>query len=231
MRRASPVLGDAIGVGAIVILLTVQCTACANALESETTLGPEQNPTDADVVMIALEDGAVGCSGVHVSRHLVLTAGHCDADALRVGTGTSPQHAVWSRVVRRYRHSRYDALLLELTEPGAPIALTMDAGALNDRDAVLVGYGHALGDQAVRLRAVAEHITQTDHDTLLLEARAALGPCQGDSGAPVLVSEASGGFSLAGMLTTGALHCDGRDYALRADALALWISELASNER
>jgi secreted trypsin-like serine protease len=193
------------------------------------TGGASDDVDDTAVVALSIrtQDGEEGlCTGFVVAPRLVLTAAHCVAPAavgpsasfsLFLGsnlgevtqTSAPENHAEVERVDYDPEFdlaaiaTGHDVGVLVTASPlpAAPLSLEPSATLDGVSEVRIVGYGvssETQVDAGRRRQAVA---ALASHGELFLELGAGPAPCEGDSGAPVLVADGNGGERVAGVVS------------------------------
>jgi len=207
-------------------LATVAASAAIAPNALAVTGGREAGPNDFPFVAQVINTTVGGsCTGALVSPNYVLTAVHCAVptsvgdQAVRVGNTTLNSGGEFRRVTRIITHPSYagganDVALLELAQPitnikPVPIAtpamayLYNGAGDMGGYDAgVSVGWGYTAPGSGLpnRLQWRSVAITGTTADSVpgLKRINVQAGPCEGDSGGPLLVTY-GGAYYVAGV--------------------------------
>lgn len=162
------------------------------------------------------------CVAIGIAERWLLTAGHCLTDAstrlaLLCPEGRPEGTALAGRVVR---HPSHDAALVALEAPsrclGRPPPLARSIGTRSRLSARALG---VTGGDDASIPFV--ELARDAHVLRLDDPLGCLG--RGDSGYPVLVTDAGGEATLAAMLIGGTETCPSLQTALRLDRLAGWI--------
>lgn len=193
----------------------------------------------------SLEDneGLTLCTGTLIRSKWVITAAHCDEDALLwYRSGLDEANNARFYIIRRIRHPEQDIMLLEIEKSEVssdlsivPIEVWNDEGTSEwlGSNGTLAGLGfNELGDYGVRL-FVSESIVEVTPTTIEVDGKGESGACTGDSGGPLLYQNQNGSVKVIGILFSGSSNCLGIDLYLRTDVYSDWITSTineASNE-
>lgn len=190
--------------------------------------------------------GSQFCTGNVIAPDVVLTTRHCFDQALdntiefdpigaefSVGQGPDAVRASVG-IVDSIFHPHRDLVLLKLQAPitdrapveplamiGAPLA-----DSLQGTTAEAAGHGRTEAEaEKVGLFFVALPITCVDADYVEVFGGGTRGICSGDSGGPLLVTQADGTPGILAIEHQGDPNCVGRDYLIRLDRHQAWIQE------
>lgn len=168
------------------------------------------------------------CSGALVGAAAVLTAAHCfPTSGVFAVAVTRPGSSVRCSVGRSsmsvedvHIHSSFDAALLKLMDRAEGFTL-LDGLPPVGAELVMAGFGldaeGGLGDFVAASAKV-----ERSADSIIVRGVGA-GACIGDSGGPLVVADDSVPL-LAGILSTGAASCAGRDYYVPVEFLKPWLA-------
>lgn len=193
---------------------------------------------DADPAVVSLWwQGFSVCSGVLVSKTAVLSAAHCPAppESIEIRFGADASHPTGRRLVADVvRHPQatdegapYDFALYRFSDPVTDVVpLGLSTAAVTVGEQVRhVGFG--VSDETAQTgggqkRTVSYPVTRVE-DAIYYSGASGEQTCNGDSGAPALVSN---GVSdeVVGIVSDGPdCHHDGWDG--RADKIAEWVRD------
>lgn len=182
------------------------------------------------------------CSGAWVGEHF-LTAAHCvrGAEQMVVRLFGSEKATQPARVLAF--HPALDVVLLEVDAPSALrdegrsecAAPQLDGPEWSIRSGsnVSVAVGDEVSVVGFGLRPetmqqsepLLGYVSQTEKEHFVLRPLFDVGPCVGDSGAPVWGRFEGGPPEVVGILVSGAAHCGGPDRVVRLEAIRDWIQE------
>lgn len=189
----------------------------------------------AHVVLLRIEvDQVVSyCSGGIVGAGVVLTAAHCfrndddlplRAEVMLHEVGEEcGEESESVPVLAHVTHAELDAALVYY-EPVTPTFFPLLAAGLGvGAPVIIAGYGLDAQGRLGWFEAVAARVEEVGEDVISVRGENA-GACLGDSGGPLVALDGSVPV-LAGVLSTGAASCAGRDYYVSTHALKVWLSE------
>jgi secreted trypsin-like serine protease len=186
------------------------------AERAEIVRGTACSPAGTTVVLLNLRDQdglpSGACSGSVIAPRAVLTAAHClagETGAVRVYPGTGDViDAISFHIHPRYREddsSSPDVGVVltgqDVPRPTVPLLWSRDAAV--GEQAVIAGWGKDEFGRGTTLRAATTVVAAVF--TNFIETRvdaAGSGVCSGDSGGPILLSEA-GVWAIAGVTSAG----------------------------
>ncbi|HMJ13914.1 MAG TPA: trypsin-like serine protease [Polyangiaceae bacterium] len=228
---------------ALAIALAIAAWGCEQGASAEWSCGSqaaalyngssEPAPLELSVgernAIVGLESSAGShlCTGTLISSGWVLSAGHCaNNDELLVRIDRRAFGAG-----KRVAHPELDALLIELVPgetpeldvtPVPPWQGTVDEGWIGGL-VTLAGRGMTETGALGELFFAEERVVDIRPSEIWVDGEGRTGACGGDSGGPLLVTDATGSARVAGVLDRGSANCLGVDVYTRIDRLSAWI--------
>jgi MYXO-CTERM domain-containing protein len=216
-------------------------TVCAqaSAARAAAAAGAEPDRSD-DAVVFVLSGSGAACTGTLVAPQIVMTAAHCVADdsggAVFFGAGAGaffdtiqiedivahPEFIVGEL-------AGYDVAMIRLARdaPAEPIQLDLDPlpDDLVGSDVRAVGFGNDAADAEAGVRRSVALTIESEEPAHIALAAEGESLCRGDSGAPVLFDRGAG-EAVVGVISRGLASCQGRTWAVRADAVRAFLTEV-----
>jgi len=90
--------------------------------------------------------------------------------------------------------------------------------------AQVAGFGESEAGVPMTSQFLVEPIVEVDEDGIIIDGSGVSGACGGDSGGPLLV-RTEGGLRVAGVLSSGATSCVGRDYYTKVSQELAWFQQ------
>jgi hypothetical protein len=209
-----------------------------NASDEERYLGLDPGQLAAIVqVTDGLDSGGPLCTGTFVTNEWLVTGAHCIEIESPVITAAQADDALLLPVLERIAHPSLDVALFRVSASASvgrgfrpiPVATASELAISIGSVVELAGYGLTEAGDLRELRFLAEPVVEIDERSFVVDGFGANGACLGDSGGPLLVRARSGPVRVAGVLTTGAASCVGRDRYVRLDELAEWVSGIVGS--
>jgi hypothetical protein len=191
--------------------------------------------------IVAIRDGdgprAALCTGALVRPDRVLTSAHCLAmQSPRVQIELPDTVHRFATVVSADAHPELDVALMTISPPlsaeeqqaSHPFAVGFDLAQTNwvGERVELAGYGVSELGQADGLRFAVESVFELNDTKIRVNGWHRSGACEGDSGGRLLIRDAAGRPTVAGVLSTGSASCVEHDSYIRADKFATWLESL-----
>lgn len=185
------------------------------------------NPPGHDAVVALANRGGVICSGVLLTPHVVLTAGHCRG-ATHVIAGAAPKVSLGRSKIQRFVHHPSRGVDLGLAQLEAPLDVAvyeMTSNDVREGSARVLGYGcedaercSNLGTRRYFDAQLDAHVSDCSYERsaelgcaptaeMVLPRSIGADTCRGDSGGPLLVPSENG-WLVAAITSRGLAHAE-----------------------
>jgi hypothetical protein len=233
------------------ILLALSAEGCGSpaAPDVDTTsqaiTSGAPDSTDSSAVFIVAKAGGVtgGCSGVVVSPHVVLTAGHCSISdvtySIFLGSNYNDPaaHALgdnYVNVTEHHAHPKYDAssnlndigvLITDAPLPRPSAVLNRTRLAYGDvgRPIRIVGFGQTSGGSKTMGQRMEGQTTIADLDATTLTVTGLPNICLYDSGGPTFMSQNGQDVVVGIHFIIDSTACNSQGTDVRVDAYASFV--------
>ncbi len=192
----------------------------------------------AAIVHVVTEDPVPAlCSGTVIAPAWILTAKHCAELTGALAVIDSPSGTIRRRILSSAVHPSADVALLEIDAGAIDLdfvfPIRADATPVDSswtgRLVELAGFGSTEEQTSLERRFVVEPIVEVTTESLVVDGKGRSGACLGDSGGPLLLRSPDGSVRVAGVLSSGATNCLGRDVYTRLDLISSWLAEITGD--